>query len=179
MSILLQKLTSKILIVLFFTCVFIPAELVYSNDNTISAEAAFSILNIIKREEIRSCLANADSVSSIVLPHIGKIKYRFGGNGPKYMDCSKFTGMIMQKFGVTLPRTSGGQAKCGYYVTPPMLRSGDLVFFDASIRRKGPDHVGVMIDPTNFAHCTPHHGAVVTSLKNYKFKPVFGRRVLN
>ena len=70
-------------------------------------------------------------------------------------DCSSFTRFVMSKLGVTLPRTSQEQQKCGTQINPIDAQPGDLLFWGTPAH-----HVaiyagnGIMIE-------APHTGDVV------------------
>ena len=110
----------------------------------------------------------------------GRVPYRFGGvSVTRGMDCSAFSRMVFEKIGIRLPRTAREQANVGRLVPLHDLRAGDLVFFDASRKRKGIDHVGIMISARQLIHCAAHQGVVITRLDRYPHVPVFGRRIGN
>lgn len=54
--------------------------------------------------------------------------YVYGGNGNGGIDCSALTQKAAAAIGVTLPRTTGGQAKCGVAISLSDVRAGDLIF---------------------------------------------------
>jgi cell wall-associated NlpC family hydrolase len=94
------------------------------------------------------------------------------------MDCSAFSRFIMREFGLELPRTVREQAAIGRFVPPEMVIAGDLIFFDASQRRRGVDHVGIYLGGGRFVHSLSPRGVVVDTLADYRFPVVFGRRLL-
>ena len=57
-------------------------------------------------------------------------KYTYGGTSPSTgFDCSGFTSYVYRNFGVSLPRTSGGQAGAGVAVSRSNLVAGDLIIY--------------------------------------------------
>lgn len=52
--------------------------------------------------------------------------YQYGGASSAGVDCSGFTMLVMQQFGVELPRTTGAQFGTG---VASNAKAGDLVFF--------------------------------------------------
>lgn len=100
------------------------------------------------------------------------IPYRSGGSSPSSgFDCSGLTSYVYRQYGIRIPRTSGGQAGLGGYVSRSDLRPGDLVIF--------PGHVGIYVGGNNFVHA-PRTGkrVQVGSLSGYwsgRFRG--GRRV--
>lgn len=116
----------------------------------------------------------------VVRPYVGRVPYRFGGTSLKNgMDCSAFTRFVFKKFGVNLPRTAKQQAKVGVNVGRYMLRPGDLVFFDASPRRSGLDHVGIYLGENCFVHSVSGMGVVIQRLRDFQHPVVCGKRVLS
>ncbi|GGB42811.1 C40 family peptidase [Fictibacillus barbaricus] len=65
--------------------------------------------------------------------YLGK-PYRYGsavGNTSSF-DCTSFTTYVFSRHGITLPRTSIGQASVGTPVSKANLQKGDLVFYDTN-----------------------------------------------
>ena len=61
-------------------------------------------------------------------------KYTYGGSSPSTgFDCSGFTSYVFKHFGVSLPRTSGGQASVGTAVSRSNLAPGDLVIYSGHV----------------------------------------------
>ncbi|WP_257350234.1 NlpC/P60 family protein [Pseudalkalibacillus decolorationis] len=57
-------------------------------------------------------------------------------------DCSSFTKWVFSRHGIDLPRTSGGQAGSGKYVSKSNLQVGDLLFYDTDFDGRI-NHVGI------------------------------------
>lgn len=105
--------------------------------------------------------------------------YAWGGNSPKRgMDCSGFTKYVMAKIGIRLPRTSREQARVGEPIMPSRVQTGDLIFFDTMVKRKGIDHVGIYLGRGYFAHSASPEGVRLDNIKTYKHRMRFGRRVI-
>lgn len=69
--------------------------------------------------------------------------YRYGGTSPQNgFDCSGFTSFVLNKFGYSLPRTSGGQSILGRAITFEDAQPGDLLFFG---RGKHVEHVALVV----------------------------------
>jgi peptidoglycan DL-endopeptidase CwlO len=66
--------------------------------------------------------------------------YRWGAEGPNSFDCSGLTSWAFKRAGITLPRSSGQQARVGTPVSREELRPGDLVFFNQPV-----SHVGIYV----------------------------------
>jgi cell wall-associated NlpC family hydrolase len=116
----------------------------------------------------------------VVRPHVGRVPYRWGGTSIRHgMDCSAFTIYVFRKFGVRLPRTAKEQARIGRHVRRYTLRPGDLVFFDASRRRKGIDHVGIYMGRGKFVHSVSGKGVVIQRLRDFPHPVLYGKRILS
>lgn len=80
------------------------------------------------------------------------VKYRFGGNSKRGIDCSAFTQRIFkEKFGKYIPRTTRSQVKSGRHVKKSQLALGDLIFFKTGRTDR---HVGVYMGDGTFMHAS-------------------------
>lgn len=61
--------------------------------------------------------------------------YSYGSAGPNAFDCSGFTSYVYAQAGISLPRSSGAQARAGVQVPASQAQPGDLVVW--------PGHVGI------------------------------------
>lgn len=76
---------------------------------------------------------NGSSVVAYAKQFIGT-KYTYGGSSPSTgFDCSGFTSYVFRNFGVSLPRTSGGQSGAGTPVSRSNLAAGDLVIYSGHV----------------------------------------------
>lgn len=76
---------------------------------------------------------NGSSVVAYAKQFIGT-KYTYGGSSPSTgFDCSGFTSYVYRNFGVSLPRTSGGQSGAGTPVSRSNLAAGDLVIYSGHV----------------------------------------------
>jgi len=89
------------------------------------------------------------------------VKYRFGGNSKKGIDCSAFTQRIYkEKFDIKIPRSTRTQVKIGKEIKKSELEMGDLIFFKTG---KVDRHVGIYMGNGEFMHA---------SIKGVKFSKV-------
>ena len=127
---------------------------------------------IITPEEYKKLLEEDDTVSKNDAIDMNKqfmdfynewknVKYRFGGNSKKGIDCSAFTQRIYkEKFDIKIPRSTRTQVKVGTKVDKSELELGDLIFFKTG---KIDRHVGVYMGNGDFMHA---------SIKGVKFSKV-------
>ncbi|MEJ7611746.1 MAG: C40 family peptidase [Ferruginibacter sp.] len=98
-------------------------------------------------------------------------KYRFGGSTKKGIDCSSFTGLLMNKvFGASLPRTARQQFAACIKLTREEMTEGDLIFFNT---RGGVSHVGLYLGDGYFAHSSCSAGVTINSLEESYYKKRF------
>lgn len=86
--------------------------------------------------------------------------YRLGGRSPESgFDCSGLAWWTHRQAGIDIPLTAETQYRAGKKVSKRALRSGDLVFF--STERRGPSHVGIVVEKGRFVHA-PKTGRAVS-----------------
>ncbi|WP_276877743.1 C40 family peptidase, partial [Anaerococcus hydrogenalis] len=98
--------------------------------------------------------------------------YVWGGTAPGGFDCSGLIQYVYGQLGVSLPRTTGGQAGSGYSVGLGSLQAGDILLFSYN---GGVDHVGIVTDSSgNFVHAsTPSTGVCTGNVYDPWYKAVF------
>ena len=80
------------------------------------------------------------------------LPYQWGGSSPDHgFDCSGLTMVVYRINGLNLPRTSKEQYRAGIPIKKGQLKSGDLVFFTTS-KRKRVSHVGIYTGDNTFIH---------------------------
>ncbi|QQQ77852.1 C40 family peptidase [Saccharothrix sp. 6-C] len=74
--------------------------------------------------------------------------YLYGATGPDRWDCSGLTSKAYAYAGVSIPRTSGGQAGAGRPVSRGEVQAGDLIIYN------GGNHVGMAVDNGRVVHAS-------------------------
>jgi LysM repeat protein len=108
--------------------------------------------------------------------------YKYGsafGNTSTF-DCSSFTSYVFSKHGITLPRTSSGQASTGAYVSKANLQKGDLVFYDTDFNGSI-NHVGIYAGNGKMLNAQSKGVAFADAFSPYYWgaRYVTARRVIN
>lgn len=124
-----------------------------------------------------STSSNNSGIIGTAKKYIGT-PYVFGGTSTSGIDCSGFTQLVYRTHGVSIPRTTTGQAKAGSHLNRNQLRTGDLIIFSGTYK-SGPSHAGIYISNGNFIHASSSRGVTIDSLNsNYYSKHFsYGRRV--
>ncbi|MGI5902227.1 MAG: C40 family peptidase [Desulfitobacteriia bacterium] len=106
------------------------------------------------------------------------VRYCWGGETKKGVDCSGLVQQVFAEHGIQLPRTSYDQFRKGVGIPKAKLEAGDLVFFNTN--GSGASHVGIYIGEGNFISATKY-GVRVESLEEpYWLKTYRGsKRILN
>ncbi|MDO4544789.1 MAG: NlpC/P60 family protein, partial [Bacillota bacterium] len=110
------------------------------------------------------------SIASFAVQFVGN-PYKAGGTSlTNGADCSGFTQSVFAKFGISLPRTSGGQGSVGKGVPYSEAKAGDIIYYYG--------HVGIYIGGGKIVHAaTPSKGIVVSSVSSVG-KVVSVRRIV-
>jgi probable lipoprotein NlpC len=110
-----------------------------------------------------------DSIKNIklytLIEQYSATPYKYGGNDQTGVDCSGFSGIIeKQVYGITIPRSTGSQAKAIQSKNVSSLREGDLVFL--KLGGTTVNHVGVYLQNGFFIHATSNLGIVLDNLND-------------
>ena len=103
--------------------------------------------------------------------------YRAGGNDPHTgVDCSGFVRYVMQHgAGISMNRSSGGQAQQGVAIGADQMQPGDLLFYGST---RGINHVAMYIGNGQIVHASTERTGIKVSNATYR-TPVKVVRVLN
>ena len=94
-------------------------------------------------------------------------RYRYGGTNPLTgVDCSGFTRFVMLNgAGISIPRTSGGQANAGIPVSAEQMQPGDLICYGSG---RSINHVAMYIGNGQIIHASTEETGVKISQWNYR-----------
>lgn len=106
------------------------------------------------------------SIANYGLQFVGG-RYAYGGTDPHTgVDCSGFTRYVMQHAaGITISRSSGGQAAQGKAISADQMRPGDLIFYS---RGRSINHVAMYIGNGQVVHASTYSTGIKTSPWNYR-----------
>jgi len=96
------------------------------------------------------------------------IPYLRGGSSKRGVDCSGFVRLIYKAvFGLDLPHKARYQSSLPLFskVSESGLRTGDLIFFSPTVRKRGINHVGIYLSDGRFAHAVRKKGVTISSLR--------------
>ncbi len=141
-----------------------------------SSIAVNSKTNHTKKDKAHNIIIKATSFTGT--------KYKFGGTTHKGMDCSGLIFTAFKSQQIHLPRVSRDMATKGRHIKLNEVQKGDLLFFQTSKKRRGINHVGLVVeikkDNIKFIHSTTSKGVITSSLSesywNNSFKEA--RRIL-
>ena len=103
-------------------------------------------------------------------------RYVYGGTSlTKGTDCSGFTMRVFQKFGISLPRTSGSQAGVGTKIKASEAKPGDLFFYGSRSGRI--NHVALYIGGGQVIHASSPKTGIRINNCNYR-TPVKVMRII-
>lgn len=116
----------------------------------------------------------ASQIVNYALQFVGN-PYVYGGNSlTNGTDCSGFTSLVFQNFGISLPRTAASQAYVGRTVNISDIQPGDLVLhgYDGVVI-----HAALYIGNNQVVHALNSNTGIVVT--NYQIMPIVAvRRVL-
>lgn len=118
---------------------------------------------------------NGASIASYALKFVGN-PYVYGGTSLTHgTDCSGFTQAVFRRFGISLPRTSGGQSGVGAKISVGNAKAGDLIFYASGGRV---NHVALCIGNGRVVHASNPSVGITTSNIYYR-TPYCARRIVS
>lgn len=124
-------------------------------------------------------VSNSELVNEIIAyaKQFQGTRYVYGGSSlTNGTDCSGFTMRVMQHFGITLSRSSAGQASNGIAVSKEDLKPGDIILYGFS---GYVSHAAIYIGNNQVIHANTTYGVSITPAFGWLNKPFIGiRRVV-
>lgn len=110
---------------------------------------------------------NGTAIANYALQFVGN-PYVFGGTSlTKGADCSGFTMSVHKHFGISIPRSSVGQASGGKSVSISNVQPGDIIYYG--------NHVGIYIGNGQIVHASTAKTGI--KISNYTYRtPICVRR---
>ncbi|MDN5697547.1 MAG: C40 family peptidase [Rubrobacter sp.] len=123
-----------------------------------AAVALFSVALFMSSTAEAEAQTSGEQVVNEARSWIGT-PYQYGGDTRAAVDCSGFTMLVMQQFGVDLPRTTDAQFGTG---AKSGAEAGDLVFFTNG--GNGISHAGIATGNGTVIHAS-YQGVAETPMK--------------
>ncbi|MFK2822873.1 NlpC/P60 family protein [Arcobacter sp. YIC-80] len=148
--------------------------------NTINKNIVKNQIPNKKTEIEKKVLSNDEIIKKALMQFYNEwkgVRYKFGGNSKKGIDCSAFTQRIFkEKFNIKIPRSTRTQVKVGEKIKKSQLKLGDLVFFKTGRIDR---HVGVYMGNGKFMHASIK-GVKFTKLNKNFYKKAYwtSRRII-
>lgn len=112
------------------------------------------------------------------------VRYKYGGNTKKGMDCSGLVTTAFESEGIVLPRSSSDMALKGDWIDIKEVQRGDLLFFATNGKSRAVSHVALVTQVNEglveFMHATTSAGVITSSLaeRYWYYAFVQARRLL-
>jgi len=96
------------------------------------------------------------------------VRYKYGGNSKKGMDCSGLVVTAFKSGAIILPRTTAELSKYGDWIDLKKVSEGDLLFFATKKNSRRVNHVGIVTKvkgkDLEFIHASTSKGVITSSL---------------
>ncbi len=141
-------------------------ELETAGDEEMAAAAETAAASLKEARTGETAANRRQQVVDYAMQYLG-CSYRYGGSNPLTgVDCSGFTSFVMLNgAGVSLPRTSGGQAGAGIAITAAQMQPGDLICYGSG---NSINHVGMYVGNGQIIHASTERTGVKLSPWNYR-----------
>ena len=146
------------------------------SENAVVEEAEEGEIAMIQKEARESSASyKRQQLADYALQFVGG-PYQYGGSDPHTgVDCSGFTRYVYQHgAGITLNRSSRGQALQGKEISADQMRPGDLLFYGS---KSNIDHVAMYIGEGKIVHASTERTGITISNWNYR-NPVKIRSIM-
>lgn len=119
-----------------------------------------------EQETEQQAVSARQQLVDYALQYVGG-RYKYGGSDPRTgVDCSGFTRFVMQNgAGISLNRSSGGQAVQGRAVSASEIQPGDLIFYSQGGRI---NHVALYIGNGQVVHASTERTGIKISNWTYR-----------
>ena len=137
------------------------------SENAVVEEAEEGEIAMIQKEARESSASyKRQQLADYALQFVGG-PYQYGGSDPHTgVDCSGFTRYVYQHgAGITLNRSSRGQALQGKEISADQMRPGDLLFYGS---KSNIDHVAMYIGEGKIVHASTERTGITISNWNYR-----------
>ncbi len=117
-------------------------------------------------ESVHTVSAIDDRILQEVSKYMG-VRYKRGGSSKSGVDCSGFVRLIYRHiYHVDLPYIAAYQSRLPIFDDIPFdaLKTGDLIYFSRTLKRKKINHVGIYLADGEFAHAIESKGVTVSRL---------------
>ena len=111
-----------------------PKPVVSRTTERASRDSDRSSSSSASSQDLGNLSASRSNVIAVAARYVGT-PYRSGGSTPAGFDCSGYVQYVFAQVGISLPRTSSGQAGAGVRISQSEAQPGDLVY--------KPGHVGI------------------------------------
>ena len=112
------------------------------------------------------------------------VKYKYGGDSKKGMDCSGLINVSFKSEDILLPRTTRALAVTGDWIDLKEVQKGDLLFFSTQKNNRKVNHVALVTSArtgyVEFIHATTSAGVITSNLAERYWYHAFvqARRIL-